>query len=280
MIAADVYFGHGTDNAGDEALFLTLHALGLSYEVSEVELCADLTAVQLGAIDLLVNERIESRRPAAYITGYTWFCGHRFQTDERVLVPRSPFAELIVKGFHPWCSGGKSAYALEIGTGGGCIAIAMALMSESLKIDATDISPDAISMARENASLHFVSERVRFHEVDLFPLKKRAYDLIVANPPYVPSAVHAELPREYHCEPVGALVSGSDGMDCVRRILRKASRYLSENGVLFMEVGEIWSAVEASFPRLDFTWIDLECGGEGVFVVTREQLLMSENHDR
>jgi len=239
----------------------------------DVVLSTDLTLVQLNAVDRLITERIESRVPSAYLTGYTWFCGYKFRTDDRVLVPRSPIAELIVKKFQPWWSETENPTALEIGTGGGCIAISMALNLENLDVEATDISSDAIKVAQENALLHSVGGRVRFYLADLFPEQKRKYDLIISNPPYVPSALHARLPKEYQYEPVGALVSGEDGMDCVRRILEQAADYLTDRGLLFMEVGEIWEVVDKTFPSIDFTWIDLEFGGEGVLLVSREQLL-------
>jgi len=274
LVTADVYFGHGTDNAEDDALFLILHALNLSYDVTKVVLKSELTEGQIRDIDRLITARIETRKPSAYLTGYTWFCGHKFKTDERVLVPRSPIAELVIKNFHPWWEGNASSRALEIGTGGGCIAIAMALNLGHLDIDATDISSDALAVAQENAYLHSVQDRVSFYEADLFPHERHSYDLIVANPPYVPSSVYMNLPSEYHTEPVGALLSGEDGLDCVRRILNQAPRYLKKGGLLFVEVGEIWETLHANFPALDFTWVDLQYGGEGVFVLSREQLLL------
>jgi ribosomal protein L3 glutamine methyltransferase len=245
----------------------------LSYDSPDTVLSKELTAVQLNEIDWLITERVESRKPAAYLAGYTWFCGHRFLTDERVLVPRSPIAELIVKKFQPWWPKIENPTALEIGTGGGCIAISMALSLINLDIEATDISSDALNVARENAREHSVESRVQFHLADLFPEKKRKYDLIVSNPPYVPSSRFQRLPKEYHCEPIDALVSGDDGMDCVRRILEQASDYLTDEGLLFIEVGEIWEVVDKTFSNLDFTWVDLEFGGEGVLLVSREQLV-------
>ncbi len=189
------------------------------------------------------------------------------------MVPRSPIGELIVKRFQPWWPETENPTALEIGTGGGCIAISMALNLENLDVEATDISLDAIKVAEENVLLHSVGSRVRFYLADLFPEKKRKYDLIISNPPYVPSAIYNMLPEEYHCEPEGALVSGEDGMDCVRRILERAPDYLTDEGLLFMEVGEIWEVVDKTFSNIDFTWIDLEFGGEGVLLVSREQLI-------
>lgn len=202
-----------------------------------------------------------------------WFCGYKFRTDERVLVPRSPIAELIVKRFQPWWSETENPTALEIGTGGGCIAISMALSLENLDVEATDISAGAIKVAQENALLHSVGSRVRFYLADLFPEQMRKYDLIISNPPYVPSARYTRLPKEYHCEPVGALVSGEDGMNCVRRILEQAPDYLMDGGLLFMEVGELWEVVDKTFSSIDFTWVDLEFGGEGVLLVSKEQLV-------
>jgi ribosomal protein L3 glutamine methyltransferase len=270
---ADVYFGHGTDNASDEALFLSLHALGYSYDTSEDLLRAELSADQVLKVSQWIDKRISTRKPAAYLTGYTWFCGYKFFTDENTLVPRSPFAELVLNFFEPWCVPDNIKHVLEIGTGGGCIAIAIAKQFDNALVDASDISELALAVATNNADYHKVTHQVEFYCADLFPDTGKKYDVIVSNPPYVPSDVYDKLPVEYHAEPKQALLAGQDGLDCVTRILDRAYDFLSDEGMLFLEVGEIWRELEVVYPSVPFTWIEFARGGEGVFVLSKEQLL-------
>lgn len=270
--AAELHYGHGTDNAEDEALFLILHALGWSYEVDDTELERALCVDELGAVEAIVSERIESRRPAAYLTGRMWFAELEYYVDERVLVPRSPLAELIRDEFQPWRGSRRFSRILDIGTGSGCIAIAAAVAFPGAHIDATDVSPGALEVAAINRRRHRLEGRVELIETDLFPAEPRHYDLIVSNPPYVPSARMATLPQEYHAEPKSGLAAGPDGLDCVERILKRAPDYLAADGLLVVEVGEIWPALERRYPQLEFTWVALRHGGEGVFVLTRAAL--------
>ncbi len=270
--AAGLHFGHGTDNAADEALFLTLHALGWGYDVDDAALAAPLAPAQVDAVEALVDARIATRRPAAYLAGRMWFAGHEFAVDERVLVPRSPIAELIGAHFEPWRGGRPVTRVLDIGTGSGCIAIATALAFPQARVDASDVSGDALAVAAANVARHGVDDRVALHACDLFPPTGGPWDLIVSNPPYVPQAVWEALPPEYHAEPELALTAGASGLDCLERLLDAAAAHLAPGGQLVVEVGEIWPEVEARYPRLPFTWVAFEHGGEGVFLLERDEL--------
>jgi ribosomal protein L3 glutamine methyltransferase len=271
--AAALHFGHGTDNAEDEALFLVLHALGWSYDVAEELLHEALDEKQVAAVEAMIAERIASRRPAAYLTGRMWFAGHEFIVDDRVLVPRSPLAEIVVDGFQPWLGQRQIRRLLDIGTGSGCIAIAAALACPEAQVDATDMSAGALAVAARNVVLHGLETRVHLYEADLFPATGERYDLIISNPPYVPLASWSVLPAEYLAEPREALVADDEGLACVNRILRAANGYLAPDGMLIVEVGEIWPAVAAAYPELPFTWLDFEYGGEGVFLLEARDLL-------
>ena len=269
---AGLCFGHGTDNAADEALFLVLHALGWDYDVSAAQLDESLPEDQARRAEALLRRRLEERVPAAYLAGRMWFAGHEFIVDERVLVPRSPLAELIVQGMAPWVPRSGPRRILDIGTGSGCIAISCALRYSAAIVDALDISAAALSVAAANCERHGVSDRVRLIEADVFPAQGH-YDLIISNPPYVPERNVEALPAEYRAEPALALAAGVDGMDIVARIMREAHTYLADDGVLIMEVGEIASAVDARYHDLPLTWLDLAHGGDGVFVITRDDLV-------
>ena len=269
---ARLTFGHGTDNARDEAVFLVFHALSLPFDASDAELDAPLSADRIAQVERIVGQRIETRRPAAYLTGRTWFAGHEFAVDERVLVPRSPLGELVERRFRPWIEPKKIRRVLDIGTGSGCIAIAVGLRFPQAVIDATEISADALHVARRNIEAHALDERVLLIKADLYPGTPESYDLIISNPPYVPRAIVDVLPPEYRYEPSIALNGGDDGLDIVRRILSGAAQRLNEGGLLVLDVGEMGPLLEGVFPKVPFTWLDLEHGGEGVCVVVREQL--------
>jgi len=265
FIAADLVFGHGTDNARDEAVFLVFHALKLPHDADEAVL--DQTVDERGrrAVHDIVTQRIATRRPAAYLTGRMWFAGHEFYVDERVLVPRSPIAELINAGFRPWFNPATISRVLEIGTGSGCIAIATALVAPNATVDATDISTDALAVATLNRARYpSIADRVRFFEVDLFPVTDDRYDLIITNPPYVPSGVVRELPPEYAYEPSMALDAGADGLAIIRQILDQTAARLTDDGALIVDVGEMAATLERDIRSVNFTWIDLAHGGEGI----------------
>ena len=270
-----VYFGHGTDNAlwWDEAVYLLSFVLELAPDVDRSVLERSLSEQQQAAILALFQRRIDERIPAAYLTGRAWFCGLPFNVDERVIIPRSPIAELIVNGFQPWCAAEPSR-VLDLCAGSGCIGIACAYAFENAEVVLSDISPAALEVAEANIALHKFAYRVSALESDLFAgLSREQFDLIVSNPPYVDAEDFAEMPDEYHHEPELALVSGDDGLDFTRRLLREASDHLMPEGVLVVEVGNSWVALENSFPSVPFLWLEFSEGDGGVFLLTREQLV-------
>jgi ribosomal protein L3 glutamine methyltransferase len=270
---AGVGYGHGTDNSIDEAAALVFHALGLDHAQSAAayELMPDDVAV--ARVLELFRERVERRVPAAYLMGRMWFGGLEFEVDPRVIVPRSPFAELIRDGFAPWVDPAGVHRILDIGTGSGCIAIACALAFPDARVDAVDVSPQALEVARRNVLRHGVGGRLHLHEGDVYgPLGNARYDLIVSNPPYVSDDEMGALPAEYRHEPDLALRAGADGLDVVRRILAGARAHLEQGGALFVEVGDSDLRVEAAFPALPFTWLEFEHGGGGVFMLRAEDL--------
>lgn len=270
---AELWFGHGTDNAVDEAAELVFFAAGLRHDQADEVYGQVLKPKQRAAALELIERRIRERVPAAYLTHRMWFAGHEFYVDERVLVPRSPIAELIEARFSPWIEASKVQRVLDIGTGSGCIAIATALALPKAKVDAADISSDALAVTRMNIERHSVQRRVRAVQSDVFDgLKGERYEVIVSNPPYVGDEEMAGLPEEYRREPSTGLHGGRDGLDIVHRILDQAAAHLQPHGILIVEVGNSEEALVAARPRLPFTWLEFERGGGGVFVLTREQL--------
>ena len=270
--AAGVVFGHGTDNAVDEALALVLHAAGLGPGAPESLFASRLTrAERRGAADLIVR-RIRDRVPAPYLTGRAWFAGLEFACDARALVPRSPIAEWIERGFEPWLEPDSVERVLEIGTGGGAIAIACAMAFPRATVDAIDVSDAALELARENCAAHGVGDQVGLFRSDVYDGVSDCYDLIVSNPPYVDAETMDALDPEYRHEPRVGLEAGADGLDCVRRILAGASAHLRSGGVLVCEVGASRGALEQALPTVGFTWLDLSRGGEGVFLLEAAQL--------
>ena len=269
---AGVAFGHGTDNAVDEAFALVLHAAGLRPGAPEPLFAARLTARERRAAVDLILRRIRERIPAPYLTGRAWFAGLELACDARALVPRSPIAEWIERGFEPWLDPDSVERVLEIGTGGGAIAIACAMAFPNATIDAADVSAAALVLARENCAAQGVEDRVRLLRSDVHAGVRGRYDLIVGNPPYVDARTMASLEPEYRHEPRIGLAGGADGLDCVRRILDGAGERLRAGGVLVCEVGASRTALEQAFPEAAFTWLELERGGEGVFLLTEAQL--------
>ena len=270
---AELWFGHGTDNAWDEAVLLVTHALHLPVDSKPDILSARLTMEERGQVMDVLEKRVNERLPAPYLTKEAWFCDLPFYVDERVLVPRSPIGELIRNRFEPWLQQEPLAI-LDLCCGSGCIGIACADTFPDARVDLSDISADAIEVAQININRHQLNEEVRAVQSDLFAgLKGCSYDLIVSNPPYVDAQDLAEMPSEYHAEPGLALGSGDDGLDFTRRLLLQAPDYLQPEGILVCEVGNSWVALEEAYPRVPFFWPELEDGGHGVFVLTREDLL-------
>ena len=270
---AELWFGHGTDNAVDEAAELVFFAAGLRHDQADEAYGQVLKPEQRTAALELIERRIRERVPAAYLTHRMWFAGHEFYVDERVLVPRSPIAELIEARFQPWIDAGKVKRVLDIGTGSGCIAIASAFAFPKAKVDAADISTDALQVTAMNIERHAVQKRVRAVRSDVFDaLQGERYDVIVTNPPYVGDEEMAGLPEEYRREPLTGLHGGRDGLDIVHRILDQAAAHLQPHGILIVEVGNSEDALVAARPRTLFTWLEFERGGGGVFVLTKEQL--------
>jgi len=268
-----VFFGHGTDNARDEAAALVFHVMRLSHGASPRALRQRATVAQVQKIDALLEQRIAQRVPLPYLTHEAWFAGLKFYVDERVLIPRSPFAELIERRFSPWIDAKRVQRALDLGTGSGCIALAMARAFPRARVDAVDIDPGALEVAAINRRRLRLTRRVRLIESDHFAaLSGESYDIIASNPPYVGTREMRGLPREYRHEPSLALESGREGLDSVGIILRRAAQNLRPHGLLVVEVGNTERALRRAYPRMPFTWLDFERGGGGVFLLTREQL--------
>jgi ribosomal protein L3 glutamine methyltransferase len=269
-----LFFGHGTETAWDEAVALIFHVLHVSHDLYAVVLDARVTHIEKEAISRLVHLRIEKRVPLPYLTHQAWFAGLEFYVDERVLVPRSPFAELILQQFSPWIEGENVRSILDLCTGSACIAIASAKYFADIDIHASDISADALAVAKMNLERHHLLDRITLFQSDVFAgIPPKKYDLIVSNPPYVDAEDMASLPKEYHHEPEHALASGNDGLVITENILNHAAAYLADGGALFVEVGNSEVALQDKFPQVPFTWIEFEHGGGGVFMLTKAQLL-------
>ena len=270
---AGLFYGHGSDDAVTEAITLLLHALHLSPGVPDDLLRTNLTRGEKDEILELLVRRIRERIPAAYLTGEAWFAGLSFHVDDRVLVPRSPIAELIENGFEPWLDGVPVERVLDLCTGSGCIAVACAMAMPEVLVDAADISSEALEVAELNVRRYGLAERVHLFLSDLFDgLPRARYDLIVSNPPYVDAAELARLPPEYGHEPRLGLCAGREGLDVVHRILGSAGKHLTPEGVLIVEVGASKPALVSAYPRLPFLWLEFERGGEGVFLLTAREL--------
>lgn len=266
-----LYFGHGTDNAWDEARFLVLGTLHLPWEIADSYLDCQLEDDEREMLQRLLRRRIEDRVPAPYLVGEAWFCDRPYIVDERVLIPRSPIGELIHKRFYPWLPM-EPARILDLCTGSGCIGIACAYAFPKAEVVLADIDFGALEVANMNIERHELEDRVYTVQSDGFNgLAGQRFDLIVVNPPYVDAEDFAEMPPEFHHEPRHALACGEDGLDLVRIILAQAAEHLTEKGVLIVEVGNSERHVRALYPEVDFTWLDFERGGHGVFLLSAQQ---------
>ena len=268
---AQLYFGHGTDNAYDEARGLIAHFLHLPIELIDTFADARITETERALVLQLIESRCHERIPLAYLTNEAWFAGLPFTVDERVIIPRSPIAELIDQGFQPWLSSQPTS-VLDLCAGSGCIGIACAIHLGS-QVDLVELSPEALALAEHNIQRHQLTASVKAIESDLFAKVDGRYDLIVSNPPYVDADDLGSMPAEYHHEPVMALAAGADGLDIARKILAQSADYLTEQGVLVLEVGNSDLALEKAFPSVPFLWLEFALGGHGVCVFTRQELL-------
>ena len=271
---AKLFFGHGTDNAFDEAAYLILHTLHLPLDRLDPFLDASLTHGESEEVQAVIERRVRERIPAAYLTNEAWLGEHRFYVDQRVIVPRSFIAELLPEQLAPWVENpDEVTRALDLCTGSGCLAILAALAFPNAEVDAVDLSKDALEVAARNVADYGLADRIELIESDLFAaLDGRSYDVILSNPPYVNAESVAALPPEYQAEPALALGSGEDGLDATRQILEKAKDHLNPGGLLVVEIGHNRGALEAAYPTLPFTWLDTESGDQFVFMLRREDL--------
>ncbi len=277
FMAAGLVFGHGTDNAADEAAFLVQAALELQPGMPEHFWQCRLTRAEKEAIAVLFERRIDERKPAAYLTGRAWFMGLAFHVDERVLVPRSPLAELLGRRCEPWVDPAGVRQVLDLCTGSGCIAVAAARIFPGARVDASDVSAEALTVAQRNVDAHRLNGRIRLLRSDVFDeIPEARYQLIISNPPYVDQQDMQALAPEFRHEPQLGLEAGVDGLAIVHRILAHAPEYLDDDGVLIVEVGNSAEALVEAYPDVPFTWVEFEHGGDGVFVLSAAELRASK----
>jgi len=270
---SEIWYGHGTDNSWDEAVALLLWAAGLPIDSDESVLQQVLPSEVIQRFEQAINTRVGERKPAAYITREAWFCGLSFYVDESVLVPRSPIAELILNDYQPWLQKTPKKI-LDLCCGSGCVGIAAAVANQHAQVVVSDLSESAIQIARRNIEAHQCANRVLAIESDLFEgLKGQQFDLILSNPPYVDQQDISLMPNEYHHEPEMGLGSGDDGLDLSRKILASAANYLTDDGLLILEVGNSWVNLEDAYPKFPFMWIEFENGGIGVCALTKQELI-------
>lgn len=271
---AQLFFGHGSDNAYDEAVYLILHTLHLPLDRLEPFIDARLIEAERDSVLQMIEQRVTTRKPVAYLTHEAWLGEHRFYVDERVIVPRSFIAELLADQLDPWIEDPWAVTRVaDICTGSGCLAILAALTFPEAQVDAVDISPEALEVAQRNVADYGLENQVRLVQSNLFAgLARQSYDLIISNPPYVNAESMATLPPEYRHEPDLALAGGDDGLDLVRTLLREAQDRLNPGGLLVVEIGHNRDALEAAYPQTPFTWLDTSAGDQFVFLLRREEL--------
>jgi ribosomal protein L3 glutamine methyltransferase len=270
---SDAFFGHGTDNPWDEAVHLVLSVADLPLDSGNGVLPHDLGDEEVAVLGRLLRRRIEEHIPLPYLLGRGWFAGLEFLCDPRAIVPRSPMAELILRDFHPWYCGPAPRRVLDLCCGGGCIGLATAHYLPGVQVDLVDIDPDVLKLAQDNIEQLGLADRVTAIQSDLFrALDGKRYDLILSNPPYVSSEDLASMPAEFHHEPGLALGAGPDGLDLARSILARARQHLTADGMLVVELGNSWVALEEAYPLVPFTWLEFEHGGHGVFTLSAKEL--------
>jgi ribosomal protein L3 glutamine methyltransferase len=273
LARARLHYGHGTDNPRDDAAALVFHALGLAHESAPQSYRLPVSPNDALRARALVARRIAERLPSAYLTGVSWFAGHEFRVTPDVLVPRSPIAELCLRAFAPWIEPSRVRRVLDIGTGSGCIAIAAAHALRRAQVDATDVSPAALAVARQNVRRHRLAGRVHVKRADVYVgLGAQRYDIVVSNPPYVSGAEMRRLPREYRAEPAMGLRAPHRGLAIIERIIAGARRHLTPDGILVVEAGATAARVRRRFAELPFTWLEFEQGGDGVFLLRAADL--------
>lgn len=273
FVEAKLTYGHGLSSPLDESAYLVLRTLHLPIDTPDIYWRSALTKTEIEEVIAVIHRRIDEKIPAAYITQEGWFAGLQFYIDKRVLVPRSPIAEMVENQFSPWVDPEMVESVLDLCTGSGCIGIACAYAFPHAQIDLSDVSEDALEVANINIRDHDASQRVTAIKSNIFSnLSGKQYDIIVSNPPYVDGEDMDALSEEFHHEPELGLSSGKDGLDITRTILKQASQYLADNGILVVEVGNSQYALAEIYPHVPFHWIEFERGGDGVFVLTKEQL--------
>lgn len=270
--ASPLFYGHGTDNVWDEAVQLVMRSLHLPLENNKLFLDARLTREERELILDRADRRINERVPLAYLLGEAWFMGLPFHVDERVLVPRSPIGELLEAGLQPWLGDRPVNRILDLCTGSGCIGIAAAAVFEDAEVDLADLSGDALDVAVNNIDYHELGDRVQAIQSDVFDNIEGRYDVILSNPPYVDAEDMASMPDEFRHEPELGLAAGDDGLDIAHRILAQAADHLTPDGLLIVEVGNSWPALDAAYPQLPLTWLEFENGGDGVFLLSAADL--------
>jgi ribosomal protein L3 glutamine methyltransferase len=271
---ADLYYGHGTDNAWDEAIALVFELLGIPFNSDKINENMIVSDQDVLKIFELANKRIEEKIPLPYLTKTAYFMGLPFYVDERVLIPRSPISELIANQFSPWIKESNVKSILDLCTGSGCIAIACAKAFPNSKVDATDLSKDALDVAKINVKKHFCENQITLIYSDVFEnVPEKQYDIIVSNPPYVSDSEISILPKEYFHEPIFALQAEDDGLLIVKNIINNASRFLSDNGILVVETNSDIEKLENHYQNLPFIWLEFENGGDGIFLLTKKDLV-------
>ena len=271
--ASDVFFGHGTDNPWDEAVQLVLSVADLPLDADDGVLPHTLDAPATARMLSILDSRIENHIPLPYLLGRAWFAGLEFICDRRAIIPRSPMAELIQHEFKPWYQGPEPRRVLDLCCGGGCIGLAVAHYYPGVSVDLADLDEEALDLAAENTALLGLSDRASLISSDLFSaLAPEKYDIILSNPPYVNQQDLSSMPAEFHHEPPLALGSGPDGLALTRKILQQAAEFLTDSGLLIVEVGNSWPELEALYPDAAFTWLEFEHGGHGVFAITAKEL--------